>query len=325
MELSIRNLSKTYANGVRALNDVSLEIPKGMFGLLGPNGAGKSTLMRTIATLQDPDSGSVQLDGLDVLANKAEARRQLVEFISSDAVFHGDFTLTSGKKASYYVDLRKVSLDHRVAPLIGQVMLDLIAEVATTDKIIVEKSTIPVRTAEAIKEILAANSRGGLTLVTARTSTLGQNPSCTKREDEMTGIGRKGRRAALVGLAVFAAIAIWLPDDTKGRRVGRGAAMSYPSLATPPTGASVVAATAPARQRLKKRPTIWSCSSDAGSPTARHELSRRRNRPAGERSLRSLQAPSASVSRSVESASVCASRPARRRASSSKRSTPSAM
>jgi orotate phosphoribosyltransferase len=59
----------------------------------------------------------------------AEARRQLIEYISSDAVFHGDFTLTSGKKATYYVDLRKVSLDHRVAPLIGQVMLDLIAEV----------------------------------------------------------------------------------------------------------------------------------------------------------------------------------------------------
>jgi orotate phosphoribosyltransferase len=58
-----------------------------------------------------------------------DARRQLIEYISADAVFHGDFTLTSGKKASYYVDLRKVSLDHRVAPLIGQVMLDLIADV----------------------------------------------------------------------------------------------------------------------------------------------------------------------------------------------------
>ena len=55
MELRIRNLSKTYANGVRALNDVTLTIPPGMFGLLGPNGAGKSTLMRTIATLQEPD------------------------------------------------------------------------------------------------------------------------------------------------------------------------------------------------------------------------------------------------------------------------------
>jgi ABC-2 type transport system ATP-binding protein len=75
--LSIRHLSKTYANGVRALNDVSLEIPKGMFGLLGPNGAGKSTLMRTVATLQDPDSGSVTLDGVDLLADKQAARLQL--------------------------------------------------------------------------------------------------------------------------------------------------------------------------------------------------------------------------------------------------------
>lgn len=56
-------------------------------------------------------------------------RQQLIDYISAEAVFHGDFTLTSGKKASYYVDLRKVSLDHRVAPLIGQVMLDLIAEI----------------------------------------------------------------------------------------------------------------------------------------------------------------------------------------------------
>jgi orotate phosphoribosyltransferase len=58
-----------------------------------------------------------------------DAKQQLIDFISADAVFHGDFTLTSGKKATYYVDLRKVSLDHRVAPLIGQVMLDLIAGV----------------------------------------------------------------------------------------------------------------------------------------------------------------------------------------------------
>lgn len=58
-----------------------------------------------------------------------DARQQLIDYISSDAVFHGDFTLTSGKKATYYVDLRKVSLDHRVAPLIGQVMLDVIAEI----------------------------------------------------------------------------------------------------------------------------------------------------------------------------------------------------
>ena len=60
--------------------------------------------------------------------DSADARRRLIDYISSDAVFHGDFTLTSGKKATYYVDLRKVSLDHRVAPLIGQVMLDVIAD-----------------------------------------------------------------------------------------------------------------------------------------------------------------------------------------------------
>ncbi len=77
MQLKIRNLSKTYANGVQALDDVSLDINKGMFGLLGPNGAGKSTLMRTIATLQEPDSGSIQLGDIDVLQQKHELRKTL--------------------------------------------------------------------------------------------------------------------------------------------------------------------------------------------------------------------------------------------------------
>jgi ABC-2 type transport system ATP-binding protein len=77
MELQIRNLSKTYSNGVKALDDVTLTIPRGMFGLLGPNGAGKSTLMRTIATLQEADSGSIQLGDLNVLGNKMEVRRRL--------------------------------------------------------------------------------------------------------------------------------------------------------------------------------------------------------------------------------------------------------
>ncbi|HEX8740321.1 MAG TPA: ABC transporter ATP-binding protein [Casimicrobiaceae bacterium] len=75
--LTIRNLSKTYPNGVQALRNVSLDIPSGMFGLLGPNGAGKSTLMRTIATLQDADEGSIELDDLDVLADKPGTRRVL--------------------------------------------------------------------------------------------------------------------------------------------------------------------------------------------------------------------------------------------------------
>lgn len=77
MKLSIKNLSKTYPNGVRALKNVDLEISNGMFGLLGPNGAGKSTLMRTIATLQDADEGSVTLDGIDVLNEKDRVREML--------------------------------------------------------------------------------------------------------------------------------------------------------------------------------------------------------------------------------------------------------
>jgi ABC-2 type transport system ATP-binding protein len=77
MELIIRNLNKTYGNGVKALDNVSLNIPKGMFGLLGPNGAGKSTLMRTIATLQEPDSGSITLGGMDVLQQKQKLRESL--------------------------------------------------------------------------------------------------------------------------------------------------------------------------------------------------------------------------------------------------------
>jgi len=68
-------------------------------------------------------------DRLSSLYRVTDARTQLIEFIKADAVFHGDFTLTSGKKATYYVDMRRVSLDHRVAPLIGQVMVDLISEI----------------------------------------------------------------------------------------------------------------------------------------------------------------------------------------------------
>jgi len=77
MQLDIQNLSKTYANGVQALKNVTLHIPQGMFGLLGPNGAGKSTLMRTIATLQEPDEGSIKLGDIDVLTQKEEVRKIL--------------------------------------------------------------------------------------------------------------------------------------------------------------------------------------------------------------------------------------------------------
>src|SRR5215213_8027326 len=77
MELQIRNLSKTYPNGVEALKGVTLTVPRGMYGLLGPNGAGKSTLMRTIATLQEPDAGSIHLGDLDVLAERVRVRETL--------------------------------------------------------------------------------------------------------------------------------------------------------------------------------------------------------------------------------------------------------
>ncbi|MES2761859.1 MAG: ABC transporter ATP-binding protein [Bacteroidota bacterium] len=77
MQLTISNVSKTYANGLKALTDVNLTIAPGMFGLLGPNGAGKSTLMRTIATLQDPDTGSIMLGDIDVLKQKEELRKVL--------------------------------------------------------------------------------------------------------------------------------------------------------------------------------------------------------------------------------------------------------
>src|SRR5919112_6227495 len=79
MNLEIVNLSKAYSNGVQALKNVTLTIPQGMYGLLGPNGAGKSTLMRILATLQEPDEGTVSLtapDGsaIDVVRQKAEVR-----------------------------------------------------------------------------------------------------------------------------------------------------------------------------------------------------------------------------------------------------------
>ena len=85
MHLTIRNLSKTYPNGVQALNDVSLDIPTGMYGLLGPNGAGKSTLMRTLATLQEADSGTAVLSSgssestgdINILKDKTAVRNTL--------------------------------------------------------------------------------------------------------------------------------------------------------------------------------------------------------------------------------------------------------
>ena len=83
MPLQISHISKTYPNVVQALKDVSLNIPNGMFGLLGPNGAGKSTLMRTLATLQEPDNGTIHLDGMDLLKEK-EAVRQTLGYLPQE-------------------------------------------------------------------------------------------------------------------------------------------------------------------------------------------------------------------------------------------------
>src|ERR1700677_2539630 len=77
MHLQIEKLSKRYPNGTQALDDVTLDVPQGMFGLLGPNGAGKSTLMRCIATLQTPSSGSIGFGDIDVIHEPERLRRVL--------------------------------------------------------------------------------------------------------------------------------------------------------------------------------------------------------------------------------------------------------
>ncbi len=91
MELRIDGVSKTYANGVRALDDITLKIPTGMFGLLGPNGSGKTTLMRTVATLQEPDEGSIHLDDIDVLRDK-EAVRRVLGYLPQDFGLYPNIT-----------------------------------------------------------------------------------------------------------------------------------------------------------------------------------------------------------------------------------------
>lgn len=106
MKLVINNLSKTYANGVFALKGISLTLSNGLFGLLGPNGAGKSSLMRTLATLQEADSGSVFLDHLDVLKNKTEVR-QLLGYLPQDFGVYP--TLTAGRLLDHIAQLKGVS------------------------------------------------------------------------------------------------------------------------------------------------------------------------------------------------------------------------
>jgi len=104
--LIIENLFKTYPNGVRALNGISLTIPTGMFGLLGPNGAGKSTLMRTIATLQDPDSGRIQFRDIDVLRSK-DAMRRVLGYLPQEFGFYP--TLSAEETLDHFALLKGVA------------------------------------------------------------------------------------------------------------------------------------------------------------------------------------------------------------------------
>ena len=119
MELRIENLSKTYANGVKALDSVTLTIPCGMYGLLGPNGAGKSTLMRTLATLQEPDIGGVWIGVIDVLRQKDEIRRRL-GYLPQD---FGVYPRISAQDMLDYIALLKGITDSRQRKELVEAML----------------------------------------------------------------------------------------------------------------------------------------------------------------------------------------------------------
>jgi len=106
MSLLITNLTKTYNNGVKAIDNLNLEIKKGMFGLLGPNGAGKSSLMRTIATLQTPDSGAIKFNDICVLDNQMELRKVLGYLPQSFGVYP---KVSAVKLLDYFAVLKGIS------------------------------------------------------------------------------------------------------------------------------------------------------------------------------------------------------------------------
>ena len=106
MKLKINNLSKTYKNGVKALDNLNLEIGSGMFGLLGPNGAGKSSLMRTIATLQKPDSGSIEFDGINVLDDNMSLRKILGYLPQEFGVYPN---MSAEKLLDYFAKLKGIA------------------------------------------------------------------------------------------------------------------------------------------------------------------------------------------------------------------------
>jgi len=119
MILKINNLSKTYLNGVKALDNLTLEIHKGMFGLLGPNGAGKSSLMRTLATIQNPDEGSVIFENIDVLKNPMELRKILGYLPQEFGVYP---KMSAETLLDYLATLKGISSKNEGNGLINQVL-----------------------------------------------------------------------------------------------------------------------------------------------------------------------------------------------------------
>lgn len=128
MMLSIQQISKTYPNGVRALDHISLDIESGMFGLLGPNGAGKSSLMRTMATLQFPDKGNILFNGQDIFQDKIEYRKQLGYLPQEFGVYPKE---TAGQLLDYFAILKGItSKKHR------KIAVDQVLEITNLSEVI---------------------------------------------------------------------------------------------------------------------------------------------------------------------------------------------
>ncbi|MEX2132360.1 MAG: ABC transporter ATP-binding protein [Pseudohongiellaceae bacterium] len=121
--LTLTHVSKTYPGNVRALQDISLEIPRGLFGLLGPNGAGKSSLMRTVATLQAPDAGSVQFAGFDVFADRMRLRRTLGYLPQEFGAYPGTSALSMLKHLATLKGLQGQSRETTVEDLLHKTNL----------------------------------------------------------------------------------------------------------------------------------------------------------------------------------------------------------
>ncbi|MBT4779819.1 MAG: ATP-binding cassette domain-containing protein [Polaribacter sp.] len=119
MKLVIQNLTKTYKNGVKAIDDLSIEIGKGMFGLLGPNGAGKSSLMRTIATLQSPDSGTITFGDINVLEDKMSLRKVLGYLPQSFGVYP---KMSAEDLLDYFATLKGISNKEERKAIVKEVL-----------------------------------------------------------------------------------------------------------------------------------------------------------------------------------------------------------